>query len=110
MIEKEIRLSPEIIDAIDEEFAYQAKIIANNGADGVDHGVASQLVTLDTYTRSAIDAWTNNSSERFSLDQLRKVAAIALRALELYGCPTRGGDYVHPLEVREAQERADLAQ
>ena len=55
-----------------------------------DYGVEGQLVTLQVYTQEAMVAWTKSAGDDKALDALRKVAAIAVRALEQYGCPRRG--------------------
>ncbi len=83
-----ITMSQGVIDAINGELAYQSTLQGSR-ADAVDHGVAGQLVTLQVYTNEALVAWTKHGVEGPSLDALRKVAAIAVRALEQYGCPTR---------------------
>lgn len=85
-----VKLTPEVIQAIDEELAYTASLPEEGRADHKDHGIEGQIVTLSTYTRQAQDAWTKNSGEEPALHELRKCAAIALRALILYGCPRRG--------------------
>lgn len=85
----ELKLTPEVIEAINEELAYTAGLQTQGRADSVDYGVEGQLVTLSTYTRKAIDAWTNNAGNEQSLHELRKVAAIAIRALLTAGCPRR---------------------
>lgn len=86
---KKIVMSQKVIDAINEELEYQSRLTAMGRADGDDHGVAGQLATLQAYTTKAINAWVENAGEEEALDVLRKVAAIAIRALEKYGCPTR---------------------
>ncbi len=78
-----------VIDAINGELAYQATLQGSGRADAVEHGVAGQLVTLSVYTQEAMVAWAKASGEEKALDALRKVAAIAIRALEEYGCPLR---------------------
>lgn len=87
-----IRLTKPIIEAINEELEYQESLTAANRADAEDHGVAGQLVTLSVYANKANEAWVNNAGCDPALDQLRKVAAIAIRALEMYGCPRRNKD------------------
>lgn len=86
---EKIQLTPEVIGAINEELAYQNEMAGTPRASTRDNGLAGQLVTLDTYTRKAIDSWTNQSQNELPLDQLRKVAAIACRALVRFGCPRR---------------------
>lgn len=84
---------PSVLAAIDSELQYQNELPFARGekprTDEVDHGVAGQLVTLERYTRKAIDAWTDNSGEAEALHALRKVAGIATRALILYGHSAR---------------------
>lgn len=84
-----IEMSEQVIEAINGELSYQATLQELGRADEEDHGVSGQLVTLEAYTRKAIDAWVHSSGEQEALDTLRKVAAIAVRALEMYGCPRR---------------------
>ncbi len=84
-----IKLTQEVIDAINEEFLYQSTLKGSGRADARDHGVEGQLVTLRVYLREAEVAWTKNSGDEAALDALRKCAAIALRALVQYGCPRR---------------------
>lgn len=52
-----------------------------------DLDVTSHLTMLDTYLRKAQDAWTTttNGESLPSLQQIAKIAAIALRALERAG-------------------------
>lgn len=78
-----------VIDAINEELAYQSTLQGSGRADAESHGVAGQLVTLNVYTQEANVAWTKKAGNDAALDALRKVAAIAIRALEEYGCPRR---------------------
>jgi hypothetical protein len=84
-----VTMTPEVIEAINEELAYQSTLKGSGRADARDHGVEGQLVTLATYVRKAEDAWTLSAGDEPALDQLRKVAAIAVRALIQYGCPRR---------------------
>lgn len=87
--------SRDVLKAIDDELTY-INFLADsnyekwpNRTDKEDHGVAGQLVTLSRYVRKAEDAWADNPGNRAALDELRKCAAIAIRALILYGCPPR---------------------
>jgi len=85
----ELKLTPEVISAIDEELDYISKLSEIGRADKEDYGVEGQLVTLGVYTRRAQEAWTDNPSDLQARDVLRKVSAIAIRALLVYGCPRR---------------------
>ena len=86
-----IQLTPEVIDAINGELRYTESLQDLGRADGEDYGIAGQLVVLSTYTRRAIDAWSNNKGEDKTREELRKVAAIALRALIQSGVIPREG-------------------
>lgn len=82
-------VTEEVISGINGELAYQASLQGSGRADAVDHGVSGQLVTLKVYTDEALVAWTKNPGDEKALHALRKVAAIAVRALVNYGCPKR---------------------
>ncbi len=84
-----ITISDDVIDAINEELAYQSTLPGSGRADALPHGVAGQLVTLSVYTQEALTAWTKNAGDEAALNSLRKVAAIAIRALVEHGCPRR---------------------
>ncbi len=85
-----VRLSKEVIDAINGELEYQESLSSNNcRADRKDHGLPGQLVTLHAYSRKASEAWVCNGGNEPALDNLRKCAAICIRALVRFGCPTR---------------------
>ncbi len=84
-----VTMTPEVINVIDEELAYQSTLQGSGRPDAFDHGVAGQLVTLGVYVNEANIAWTKTAGDEKVLDALRKVAAIAIRALLQYGCPRR---------------------
>lgn len=84
-----VSMSAEVIKAINDELAYQSTLEGSGRADALDHGVAGQIVTLNVYVQEANVAWTKHKGDELALDALRKVAAIAIRALEQYGCPSR---------------------
>ncbi len=92
MDQRVMKLTPEVIDAINEELAYTATLVDQGRSDATHYGTEGQLLTLNTYSRAAIDAWVTNPSDNQALDQLRKCAAIAIRALLTEGCPRRGGN------------------
>ena len=89
MLTAPITITPEVIDALNGELAYQASLHSRGKADELDHGIAGQLVTLSVYAREAESAWAKGETDEAALDAMRKVAAIAVRALVLYGCPKR---------------------
>jgi hypothetical protein len=85
----QIAMTSEVIRAINEELVYQSTLQGSGRADAREHGVEGQLVTLSTYVRKAEDAWTQEAGDEAALNELRKIAAIAVRALVQYGCPRR---------------------
>ena len=84
-----MRLTPEVIEAINEELAYTAGLSEMGRADTVHYGTLGQLLTLEAYVEKARNAWVMNPGTDAVLDQLRKCAAIAIRALLTDGCPRR---------------------
>jgi hypothetical protein len=83
------KMSDDVIEKINGELLYISKLPEMGKADQYDYGVEGQLVTLQVYTQKALSAWVENAGPEPSLDILRKVAAIAIKALETYGCPAR---------------------
>lgn len=55
----------------------------------VPHCTGEYLVMLATYLRKAEDAWTNTAGNHDALDQIRKIAAIAVHCMEDNGAPPR---------------------
>lgn len=86
---------PDVVAALDGELAYINSLPSRSCEDGSprtndrDHGIAGQLVTLSAYLRKAEDAWATQGGEEVALGVIRKLAGTCLRALILYGCPTR---------------------
>lgn len=97
MLETPVALTPEVISAINEELTYTASLHSKGRADTRDHGVEGQLVTLEAYTRKAMDAWVHGKGCEPSLDVLRKIAGIVCGALIKYGCPRRE----MPVEIKD---------
>lgn len=90
MDQRVLTMTPDVIEAINEELAYVATLSDIGRSDTVHYGTAGQLLTLSTYTQRAIDAWTENPGNDGALHNLRKCAAIAIRALLTEGCLHRG--------------------
>ena len=86
---EQIKLTAEVITALNEELEYQNSMAGTDRADERDNGLAGQLVTLGTYADRARDAWSGTKGDTQALGELRKVAAIACRALLRFGCPKR---------------------
>lgn len=91
MKDHEIELGEKTIQAINGELRYQKDCSGTDRADNTDNGVAGQLVSLTALIAQANEAWYSNADEGPALDIVRKIAATAVRALELYGCPERKG-------------------
>lgn len=75
-------ITQEVLDAINEEIAYAKGL----GPDRVEsqerpHTTAEYLTMLDTYLRRAQDGWTAVAGDQLALDEVRKVAAIAIRCM-----------------------------
>lgn len=77
-----------VFEAICEERDYQDVICDELGYDRV-HPVAAELVMLKVYLDKAFEAWTHNAGEEPALSEIRKIAAIAMRAMENNGVTRR---------------------
>lgn len=84
-----ITITPEVEAAINEELAYVASLSARGRSDEAHYGTPGQVLTLQVYARKALDAWVTNPGNDQALHELRKCAAIAIRALVTEGCPRR---------------------
>ena len=89
MDRREIQLTDEVIDAINGELQYVATLNDQARSDEAHHGTEGQLLTLKVYVDKAIAAWVKNPGDGKALHELRKCAAIAVRALVTEGCPRR---------------------
>jgi len=79
--------------AIDSERAYQDQVwpTTTNEPRPHRHTVGEEIVLLQSYTGKAVEAWTVNEGDKAALDVIRKIAAIAVRAMELHGVVERSG-------------------
>jgi len=84
-----LKLTPGVIDQINEELAYIPTLAEQGRSDEVHYGTPGQLLTLKVYIDKAIAAWVANPGNDQSLHEIRKVAATAVRALLTEGCPGR---------------------
>jgi len=75
----------EVYALIDGERDYQDREWPDD-----DHQVGAYLTMLQTYMNAAHDAWTYNKGDDDALDVIRKIAGIAVRAMEVHGAPARG--------------------
>ena len=67
-----------VFQLISEEQVYQ-NTLGDDRTDGHQHSVGEELVLLDVYLRRAFDAWTDHNGDQYALDEVRKIAAIAVR-------------------------------
>jgi hypothetical protein len=82
------QLREQIYAAIDGERDYQ-NALGGDRTNGTQLGVSGCLTLLSTYLRKAQDAWTDNPSDTQALHEIRKLAAICVRAMEEHGAPER---------------------
>ena len=77
-------------EAVKSERAYQ-NALGNDRVETQEKplSVGEELVILDTYLRRAQDAYTSNPGCEPALNEVRKVAAIAMRCMENHGAPLR---------------------
>lgn len=80
--------TPAVIAAIDSEIAYQNRLTSSR-TDDRDHGVAGQIVTLNTLVGELNKAWYGFDGDERAIHMLRKIAASAARGLILYGVSPR---------------------
>ena len=82
-------ISDAVKAALETELEYIDNLSLTTKADTKDHGVEGQLLALKVYADRAVAAWVENAGSEEALHELRKCAGLSIRALELYGCPTR---------------------
>lgn len=78
----------EVYGAIDRERDYQNSLSPMRTNEPV-HSVGDELTMLATYLRKAQDAYTSTPGVDAAMHEIRKVAALAVRAMENHGAPTR---------------------
>lgn len=78
----------EVFKIVDGERTYQESL-GSDRTDGRNRTVGDELVLMDVYLRRAFDAWADYAGDTAALEQIRKVAAIAVRCMENHGAPGR---------------------
>jgi len=78
----------DVYEAIDSERDYQDRLSADR-TDGREHAVGEYLTMLRHYLNKADEAWTMNAGDLAALEQMRKIAGIAVRCMEDWGAPKR---------------------
>jgi hypothetical protein len=74
---------------VDRERYYQG-VLGPNRTDARSKSVPGYLCMFDSYLRKAIDAWTFNAGDTLALENIRKLAGIAVHCMEDHGAPHRG--------------------
>ncbi len=78
----------EVYAAIDSERAYQNALGADRREPReINHSVGDYLTMLQVYLHKALVAWTDNPGTDEAMKAIRKVAGIAVRAMEEHGAP-----------------------
>lgn len=79
----------EVYAAIDSERNYQESFIEKDptrcDSSLPEHSVGDYLTMLTTYVRKSQDGWTLNAGNSVALDEIRKIAAIAVHCMEDHG-------------------------
>lgn len=77
-------------EAINGERDYQDALGTNRRSQPASKPtVSAEILMLEEYVARARDAWVNQPGDIPSLIEIRKVAAIAIRAMENHGSLTR---------------------
>lgn len=74
----------EVYHLISDERKYQESLVSNR-TDGDNHTPAGYLVMFHTYLNRAMNGWTENPGCYFALDNIRKLAGIAVHCMEDHG-------------------------
>lgn len=74
---------------INKEREYQDNL-GKDRTNGHLRSVGDELVLMDVYLQRAFNAWANNPGDIKALDEIRKIAAIAVRCMENHDAPMRG--------------------
>lgn len=91
--------------ALDGERNYQESLHKKTGQDPIS--IPGELALLKTYLDKAFGTYAEtfgDPGEKPTMDVIRKITAIGLRALENYGCPLR--DVEGSLAARPPEHRA----
>ena len=80
----------DVYRVIDGEREYQEKLPGNRSEDPKRiRAVSEYLTMLDHYVRHAQDAWTTRAGIEVPLQDMRKIAALAVRCMEEWGALPR---------------------
>lgn len=93
--------------ALDGEREYQESLHKKTGQDPIS--IPGELALLQVYLTKALITYADtfgDPGEKPTMDVIRKITAIGLRALENYGCPLR--DIEASLAARPPEHRAEV--
>ena len=74
---------------IDEERDYQNNLPPSR-TDGSHKTVGDYLTMINYYLKRAVDDWASNPGTLKAMDEVRKIAGIAVRCIEEHATPARG--------------------
>lgn len=84
----------DVYAAIDSERDYQDNFVIPTRDYYPTHTLGEFVLMINQYAAQAMAKWTNHKDsalgDEASLHELRKVAALAVRAMEQHGAPHRG--------------------
>lgn len=86
---------------IDEEKDYQNNLPSSR-TDGSYKTVGDYLTMMSAYLARAIDDWVSNPGTMEAMDEVRKIAGIAVRCMEEHETPARG-------ELCKSKTKEDLS-
>ena len=107
MDKEKIQMTANVVLAINGELRYQNKMAGSVRANDVDNGLAGQLLTMEDSLQSCRAMWTRSSGNLLCLDDLRKVVATGVRALERFGCPHRAGEETFHMPLQNVNHSFD---
>ncbi len=85
MDNRRVTMSVAAISAINDELHYVSTLNTQGRSDETHHGITGQLLTLKVYVDKALAAWVLNPGDEAALHELRKCAAVAVRAMVTEG-------------------------
>lgn len=80
----------DVYKLIDSERTYQDKAWAMNSSNAQPLTIGEELLLMEVYLRDAVDQWkVEPRPEVKTTGLIRKLGAIAVRAMETHGAPSR---------------------
>jgi hypothetical protein len=78
----------DVFNLINGERDYQ-DALPNTRTDGLPKSVGEYITMMQHYQAAMVTAWTLNAGSGPALDNMRKIAAIAVHCMEDHGAPAR---------------------